>query len=271
MKIIQGINFFENISAPTVSDEYDNYYGSTLVIEVSNSAGQQLSIEGKIGDYITEWTPLAVFDLGNLSVATSITTDGLYAVNMDGIRHIRANNKGAQTAFSMIGRITDTPMVGALSGGGGGTPGKDGRDGKDGSMWYTGTAITGTSTTPTAFNTGISSVNIGDLYLNTDTGDVYKCTIGGNQTTAMWIWISNIKGPEGTGSGVDEEAREQIQKLQESLDSTNKQLEDLEVRVEALEKILSDQIVIDGGVGVEDTPNSLDGGIGDEKLPIGGI
>jgi len=64
--------------------------------------------------------------------------------------------------------------------------------------WMTGTGITGTSTTPTAFaGSGITMSNAGDMYLNTSTANTYKCTLGGNASTALWAYISNIKGATG--------------------------------------------------------------------------
>lgn len=69
--------------------------------------------------------------------------------------------------------------------------------------WYTGTAITGTSTSDTIFSgSGITLANIKDLYLNTETGNIYKCTLGGNAFTATWVYIGNIRGATGA-AGVD--------------------------------------------------------------------
>jgi len=73
--------------------------------------------------------------------------------------------------------------------------------------WITGTGITGTSSTPTAFSgSGITVSNAGDMYLNTSTSNTYKCTLGGNAATALWAYVSNIKGATGatgaTGAGV---------------------------------------------------------------------
>ena len=65
-------------------------------------------------------------------------------------------------------------------------------------QWYTGTAITGTSSTATIFSgSGISSAVVGDMYLNTSTGGTYKCTVAGNASTAKWVYVSNITGPQG--------------------------------------------------------------------------
>ena len=54
---------------------------------------------------------------------------------------------------------------------------KQGATGTTGSQWYSGTGITGTSTTPTIFsNSGVSSARVNDMYLNTTTSYTYKCT-----------------------------------------------------------------------------------------------
>lgn len=74
-----------------------------------------------------------------------------------------------------------------------------------GNNWTAGNAITGTSTTPTAYATGITLAQVGDMYINTgalpNTGYIYKCTVGGNASTALWVYIANIRGADGAGSG----------------------------------------------------------------------
>lgn len=75
---------------------------------------------------------------------------------------------------------------------------------QDGSKWYSGTAITGTSTTATVFSgTGITSAVVGDMYLNTTTFNTYRCTVPGAANVAKWVYVNNIKGGTGsTGKGV---------------------------------------------------------------------
>ena len=76
--------------------------------------------------------------------------------------------------------------------------GPKGNKGDRGSNWKEGTAITGTSTTDTAFpNSGITDAMVDDQYLNTDTGNLYTCTVAGDPNTAMWVYKGNIKGPKG--------------------------------------------------------------------------
>lgn len=65
-------------------------------------------------------------------------------------------------------------------------------------VWRAGTAITGTSETATTFPlSGIAYANEGDMYLNTSTGNVYSCTLGGDADTAKWKYAGNVKGPAG--------------------------------------------------------------------------
>lgn len=56
---------------------------------------------------------------------------------------------------------------------------------------YKGTKITGTSTTSKVFSSsGIKSATLGETYLNTSTGHVYRCTTGGSASTAKWRYVS---------------------------------------------------------------------------------
>ena len=73
-----------------------------------------------------------------------------------------------------------------------------GEDGERGATWYAGTSITGTDTTPRTFiGSGVTDALEGDHYLNTDTQNVYICTLGGNASTAKWRYEQNIKGGSG--------------------------------------------------------------------------
>ena len=88
--------------------------------------------------------------------------------------------------------------------------GSTGATGTTGSQWYAGTGITGTSTTATAFaDSGVANARVNDMYLNTSTGNTYKCTVAGNATNAKWVYAGNINGVQGdkgntgaTGNGI---------------------------------------------------------------------
>lgn len=84
-----------------------------------------------------------------------------------------------------------------------GRDGIDGIDGLRGSYWYSGTGITGTSTTSTIFTgSGAISALPGDMYLNTSTQNVYKCVNPGSASTARWSYLCNIKGATGESTNI---------------------------------------------------------------------
>lgn len=79
-----------------------------------------------------------------------------------------------------------------------GATGEKGETGQRGSRWTSGTTITGTSVTATVFaNSGITDALENDNYLNTETGNTYRCTVKGNAATAKWVYSGNIKGVKG--------------------------------------------------------------------------
>ncbi len=111
--------------------------------------------------------------------------------------------KGDTGARGLQGDKGDTGATGpqGLQGpkGAAGATGAKGATGTRGSRWYTGTAITGTSTTASIFSsTGIIDALINDMYLNSSTGATYKCTFGGAASTAKWAYIGSIKGATGS-------------------------------------------------------------------------
>lgn len=70
---------------------------------------------------------------------------------------------------------------------------------------YSGTAITGASKIPTAYETGIGSVIAGDRYVyngigEDDIGNEYVCVTPGDAATALWIYDRNTRGSKGAGS-----------------------------------------------------------------------
>jgi hypothetical protein len=66
-------------------------------------------------------------------------------------------------------------------------------------MWFSGTGITGASTTASIFtNSGVTSANVNDYFLNTSTGYVYKCTVAGGVNTAKWMYVGSIRGATGS-------------------------------------------------------------------------
>lgn len=61
------------------------------------------------------------------------------------------------------------------------------------SVWFTGTAVTGTSSS--GISASVSNSKAGDMYLNTSTYNVYKATAANT-----WGYVCNIKGTDGTNA-----------------------------------------------------------------------
>lgn len=94
--------------------------------------------------------------------------------------------------FTYTDNTTSDPMYSVAK------QGATGSTGTAGGKWYTGTKITGTSTTATIFSSsGISSAVVGDMYLNTSTYNTYQCTVKGAASAAKWVYVNNIKGATG--------------------------------------------------------------------------
>ena len=70
-----------------------------------------------------------------------------------------------------------------------GIQGIQGVPGVAGSMWFTGTAVTGTGT---EIEATVENTKVGDIYFNTTTCDLYQCV---DENT--WSWLSNLKGDDG--------------------------------------------------------------------------
>ena len=75
-----------------------------------------------------------------------------------------------------------------------GPQGIQGANGIRGSRIVTGIAITGTSTDAKTYATGIADSLVNDHYINTYTGNIYRCTKSGDATTAQWVFVGNITG-----------------------------------------------------------------------------
>ena len=57
--------------------------------------------------------------------------------------------------------------------------------------WYTGEVINGENEDDIYPTSGISSAVVNDYYLNTATGDIFKCTVAGDATIANWVYVWN--------------------------------------------------------------------------------
>lgn len=67
----------------------------------------------------------------------------------------------------------------------------------NGSLWYTGTALSGTSENINYTYVDCPLVKVGDVYLNTDYGYIYQSTTAGSGEDVKWQYKGTIRGPQG--------------------------------------------------------------------------
>lgn len=77
-----------------------------------------------------------------------------------------------------------------------GATGAKGDTGKRGSIWTVGTALSGEASNKIFESSGLDSL-LGDLYLNSTTYEVYKCTKDGKAANATWSKVGVVKGAKG--------------------------------------------------------------------------
>ena len=136
----------------------------------------------------------------NKNTAGTTSAQGTLTLNVAAGSTLGGTNSGIITLTFKTGSTTVGTKNFSWSKAITGATGQKG-DAGDSAQWYSGTAITGTSTTPTAFpDSGIAAAVVGDMYLNTATQNTYRCTEAGNAAAAKWVYVSNIKGTEGTSS-----------------------------------------------------------------------
>lgn len=147
-------------------------------------------------------------DTTNVTVAVNNTGDNATWPLITITVGANATAGGTVTIPVVIGSGTDAITIEKVFSYSIALKGTQGATGTRGAVWYTGTAITGTSTTPTVFsNSGISAAIVGDMYLNTSTSYTYQCTVAGNASTAKWAYVESLKGatggtgPAGTAGG----------------------------------------------------------------------
>ena len=99
---------------------------------------------------------------------------------------------GATGATGPQGVKGETGATGAT--GPQGPQGVKGDTGQRGTRWVFGTSITGTSTEPTVYATGITDSLVNDVYFNDKTNYVYRCVEAGDQDTAKWIYAGSLEG-----------------------------------------------------------------------------
>ena len=169
--------------------------GNTSTITVKNGSKGSTGAQGTKGDK-GDTGPQ-----GPAGTTPTIKAANGTNINTVGTPSVTASTSGTTTTFTFNNLKGATGSTGPQGPKGDtgpqGVKGNTGATGTRGSRWTTGTACTGNSTTGTVFNTGITDALVNDMYLNTSTGFVYKCTTAGNASTAKWAYVGSIKGNTG--------------------------------------------------------------------------
>lgn len=166
---------FSIVSGQTLSETIE----ATIPVKLANNT---ITITKKFSFGVAKTgepgTPGATWASGTAITGTAATGNTGYAGKV-GDQYLNTNTWNVYTCSSTG---TSTTALWSLTGN------IKGGNGTAGSVWYQGAGAPSSTTITT-------TVKVNDQYLNTSTGDVYKCTAQGNPGT--WAQVGNIKGISG--------------------------------------------------------------------------
>ena len=163
----------------SVSSDFTTYYGDMqLVVVGANDSGTVVTKA-----------------LGDVTIQRDYSIGTMAGITLNLFEQLMAQVSEAAAHYPYIG-LNGNWFVWSVSGGAFVDTGESANGAP--SYWYTGTTITGTDATPTAFpSSGITEARLGDMYLNESTSNVYRCTLAGDAAAALWSYRTNIKGAPG--------------------------------------------------------------------------
>ena len=153
--------------------------GATKTFTVKNGSKGSTGATGAQGVSVSDvkQTTTSTADGGN-NVITVTLSDGTSKSFT-----VKNGSKGSTGATGAQGPKGDTGATGAT--------------GTRGGLWYTGTELTHTSGAASGTTAMTASYIVGDMYLNSSTGRVYRCTTAGTTTVSKWTYYGSIKGATG--------------------------------------------------------------------------
>lgn len=158
----------------------------------SLSAAQGKALKALIDTKTSNTGTLTGIKMNGVSKGTSGVVD-LGTILTSGKQTATSTADGGSNVYTFSDGSTITVKNGTKgSTGATGSPGTAGKNGSNGTsaVWFTGTAVTGTATSATAFT--VSGSKAGDMYLNTSSYNVYRASAANS-----WIYVCNIKGATG--------------------------------------------------------------------------
>lgn len=104
--ILDGLYFLEDATSTGDSIEVSNTKGSILVLQVKCSSNFEFSIQGSLDANGENYVNIAAINMSDLSVATSISAEGVYQADVSGLRKVKLSvsniGSGALTVYGII-------------------------------------------------------------------------------------------------------------------------------------------------------------------------
>ena len=109
MYITSDCKFFDKATATGESKHeiVNGNKGSMIIVEVTGGTGCEIAIQGRILPNEGEWHNIALINMSTLEVAKTLTSNGIYSGDVNGLCDIRANmttyGSGEVTVYGKVG------------------------------------------------------------------------------------------------------------------------------------------------------------------------
>ena len=100
--------FIDKASSATISEVFDNYKGDSIALQASGTTSAfSAKLQGK-ADINADWVDVAVINLKDLTVSSTISSTDIYQGSLSGITQIRVNLESVSGGnVTIFGRITN--------------------------------------------------------------------------------------------------------------------------------------------------------------------